>query len=239
MVKAVHCPSCGGRLNPDLRACPQCGTTVATRRCGICFDLNLIGDRNCRRCGEYLPDENSGSRSEPLSCPGCGAPMTSRILEGTTFDECDHCGGLWLHPTSMKKVTTDGNARARLRPHDLPKMTRSGRAQPAVTYRKCPIGHKLMNRSNFARGAGVIVDVCREHGSYFDRGELTHIFHFIEGGGLEKARRRGEEARRSAERDERRKAILVGASDFETGPTFDPWAGSSGLDILRWFSELL
>ena len=42
-----------------------------------------------------------------------------------------------------------------------------------------------MNRVNFARCSGVIVDVCRGHGTWFDRDELSGIVQFIRGGGLE------------------------------------------------------
>ena len=41
-----------------------------------------------------------------------------------------------------------------------------------IRYIPCPICHELMNRVNFANFSGVIVDVCREHGTWFDRDEL-------------------------------------------------------------------
>jgi Zn-finger nucleic acid-binding protein len=50
-----------------------------------------------------------------------------------------------------------------------------------------------MNRVNFARYSGVIMDVCKEHGTYFDRDELRRIVTFIRGGGLEKSRERQRE----------------------------------------------
>jgi hypothetical protein len=46
----------------------------------------------------------------------------------------------------------------------------------------------MMNRINFARCSGVIVDVCKGHGTWFDRDELSAIVQFIGGGGLEVAR---------------------------------------------------
>src|SRR3990172_11367827 len=95
-ARALLCPSCGGALDPDGRACPHCGTTAATRRCAICFDLNLRGDRNCRRCGARLPEEDAAGRPDRLACPGCGSAMTPRRIANAPFDECDHCGGLWL-----------------------------------------------------------------------------------------------------------------------------------------------
>ncbi len=45
-----------------------------------------------------------------------------------------------------------------------------------------------MNRINFARCSGVIVDVCKGHGTWFDRDELSGIVEFIHGGGLEASR---------------------------------------------------
>ena len=45
-----------------------------------------------------------------------------------------------------------------------------------------------MNRVNFARCSGVIVDICKQHGTWFDRDELSRIVEFIHGGGLNASR---------------------------------------------------
>jgi Zn-finger nucleic acid-binding protein len=45
-----------------------------------------------------------------------------------------------------------------------------------------------MNRINFARCSGVVVDVCKHHGTWFDRDELSAIVEFIRGGGMNSAR---------------------------------------------------
>lgn len=47
-----------------------------------------------------------------------------------------------------------------------------------------------MNRINFARCSGVIVDICKGHGTWFDRDELSGIVQFIRGGGLEVSRKK-------------------------------------------------
>jgi hypothetical protein len=44
-----------------------------------------------------------------------------------------------------------------------------------------------MNRKLFASGSGVVVDVCRSHGTFFDAGELPAIIDFVMAGGLAKA----------------------------------------------------
>jgi Zn-finger nucleic acid-binding protein len=41
-----------------------------------------------------------------------------------------------------------------------------------------------MNRRNYGRRSGVIVDVCTEHGVWFDFGELSRILAWIRDGGL-------------------------------------------------------
>ncbi len=45
-----------------------------------------------------------------------------------------------------------------------------------------------MNRVNFASCSTVVVDVCKAHGTWFDKDELRRIVEFIRAGGLEKAR---------------------------------------------------
>src|SRR6185295_6050528 len=86
-----------------------------------------------------------------------------------------------------------------------------------VSYVPCPECKQLMNRINFARCSGVIVDVCRGHGTWFDRDELSRIVEFIRGGGLDASRAREkmkiEEARRELQAeqfaaDARRSSIL-------------------------------
>jgi Zn-finger nucleic acid-binding protein len=72
-----------------------------------------------------------------------------------------------------------------------------------------------MNRVNFAHYSNVIVDVCKAHGTWFDRDELRKVIEFIRAGGLDNARNR-----ELAEREER-EARLKGAQS----PT--PWASEA------------
>ena len=59
-----------------------------------------------------------------------------------------------------------------------------------VNYVPCPDCKQLMNRSNFARSSGVIIDLCKQHGVWFDREELPKIIEFVCQGGLDHARRK-------------------------------------------------
>jgi Zn-finger nucleic acid-binding protein len=68
-----------------------------------------------------------------------------------------------------------------------------------------------MNRSNFARSSGVIIDICKRHGVWFDAEELPKIIEFIRRGGLDRQREKEklqlEEQRRNLT-DLQRKAAL-------------------------------
>ena len=51
-------------------------------------------------------------------------------------------------------------------------------------YIKCPVCGDMMNRVNFGRRSGVIVDVCIDHGTWFDAEEIDRVAAFIASGGL-------------------------------------------------------
>ena len=62
-------------------------------------------------------------------------------------------------------------------------------------YVACPDCGKIMNRQNFGKRSGVIIDVCRGHGTWFDADELSRVIAFVEGGGLEASLRKDADQR--------------------------------------------
>jgi Zn-finger nucleic acid-binding protein len=93
----------------------------------------------------------------------------------------------------------------------MPKQEGVASEKEKVRYVPCPQCHQLMNRVNFARCSGVVVDVCKGHGTWFDRDELRRIVEFIRGGGLEASRAREKreiEEERQRLRQEQRTAAL-------------------------------
>lgn len=69
-----------------------------------------------------------------------------------------------------------------------------------------------MNRINFARCSGVIVDICKGHGSWFDHEELTRIVEFIRAGGLDAARAKEKAAIEEDRRQLRHEQLSVAGS---------------------------
>jgi Zn-finger nucleic acid-binding protein len=102
-------------------------------------------------------------------------------------------------------------------------------AEIAVAYLACPCCGTRMNRHLYGRLSRVIVDACREHGVWFDRGELAKVLWFVEEGGLERARRRmleekAEEAR-SARAAEVRQRMTDGLTQLGSLEAQSRWLG--------------
>jgi Zn-finger nucleic acid-binding protein len=158
-------------------------------RCSHCFALHFPGSRFCARCGQELQPEPLLDATD-APCPRCGKPLAFATsgspivekLEGLALlHECVGCGGVFLDNASLERV---------LSPEALGSRDRGGSRHPApsahaapdvVRYLHCPVCRGLMNRVNFGRHSGIIVDVCRKHGTWFDAGELTRAIEFAKG----------------------------------------------------------
>jgi Zn-finger nucleic acid-binding protein len=68
-----------------------------------------------------------------------------------------------------------------------------------VRYRKCPECDGFMNRRNYQKSSGVIIDVCRAHGTWLDADELEQIAGFILSGGRTSPMLEAEHARAASE----------------------------------------
>jgi len=102
-----------------------------------------------------------------------------------------------------------------------------------------------MNRNAFGRVSGVIVDVCRKHGVWFDAGELAEVVRFIEAGGMARAREReSQDKAREAKRDHAETAhsfdtrVLGDAIGSTSRPSGSVVVGSLAEDIVDFFAGL-
>jgi Zn-finger nucleic acid-binding protein len=185
---ALHCPSCGAAAPPDVRQCPYCAAALARIACASCFGTLFVGQRFCPHCGVESAQRRQMD-SSPLACPRCrpdrGTQMTPIELDGVHLDECLDCGGAWIEHGTFERICTD--AQAQTTAMRLLAPTRS-RFENVIAYLKCPLCDHQMARRNYATRSGIIVDVCPEHGLWFDHDELRRIVEFIRAGGLEDAR---------------------------------------------------
>lgn len=182
------CPSCGAYLETGTRRCGHCRVELASVRCWCCFDLSFAGTSHCGRCGSRLGLEGDLGPTEHR-CPGCGGDVLHVIDVGAhRVEECPACAGLMVDHDTLAAITHAREAEAGVRLFGAPKRA-ALKAEPVV-YRKCPACESVMNRQNFGRVSGVIVDICKEHGVYFDAHELTAVLEFVASGGMSKARTR-------------------------------------------------
>jgi Zn-finger nucleic acid-binding protein len=227
-AETLNCLNCGAATATDAPTCKFCGSRLATIACPACFAMMFIGSRHCQRCGAAaaVPEVKD---SEPRKCPRCKTAMVSVTIGATAMLECESCFGLWLDVPSFEKVCADREQQSAvlgMAAHAVVVAQETSK----VNYVPCPECSQLMNRMNFARCSGVIVDICKQHGTWFDRDELSRIVEFVSDGGLNasRAKERIEIAdQREQLRDAQRAFDLRSADAHETRLT--GIASASGL----------
>lgn len=169
--------------DPAAGRCPYCEARLATVSCPQCFALLFDGAAFCPHCGARRARAEAAPTSAP--CPGCHTPLRTVMVGETALLECPACDGLWVDTELFERLCADREAQAAV----LHRFTRAKAApEPAVRYRPCARCGTIMNRMNFGRLSGTVVDVCRAHGTFLDPGELHQIVSFIQEGGLDRAR---------------------------------------------------
>jgi Zn-finger nucleic acid-binding protein len=184
-ASSLHCPNCGAAVDPDARRCPYCKARLATVSCPSCFALLFEGAAFCPKCG--VRRKRTDEAPEAATCAGCAATMRRVEVGDTELLECDKCDAVWMGAAEFERLCANRAAQAAV----LHRFAQRTSAAPGkVRYRKCVQCGKMMNRVNFGRLSGTVVDVCKGHGTFLDAGELHAIVTFIQSGGLDRARER-------------------------------------------------
>lgn len=148
----------------------------------------FVGAQFCPHCGTKIPAPDPVD-GKSLKCPGCLGEMHPVKLGATPMYQCDQCGSAWLAPGDFATLCGDREARGTV-------MTSLGGGAAAVTpsistkvrYVHCAVCDKVMNRVNFGKSSGIIVDVCKNHGVWFERDELRGVLQFVANGGIDRMR---------------------------------------------------
>src|SRR4051812_31374829 len=193
---SLHCPNCGAPAEPGARRCAYCRARLATVTCASCFAAMLDGTAFCPACGAARPVADV--QASALRCPGCGTELSMVDAARTPFLECGKCDGMWVDSSQFEQICTNSESRTALLAR--PPAGRVITTERRIRYRPCVRCGKMMNRLNFAKLSGTIVDVCRGHGTFLDSGELHAIVTFIHDGGLERARQHELEGLKDAKR---------------------------------------
>jgi Zn-finger nucleic acid-binding protein len=212
----LHCPTCGAAASTDDDHCAYCRSRLAAVACPGCFGMVFRGSRHCPHWGAAAARRETEAAA-PRPCPRCREETAAVRVGSTELRECGRCGGVWAETAAFERICADGEEQAAVLGAAVP-APRAPHGAPGVEpvrYLPCPECGALMNRVNFARCSGVVVDVCRAHGSWFDRDELRRIVEFVRAGGLSVAR--GREALRLEEERKRLERTRLAAAPV-TGP---------------------
>jgi Zn-finger nucleic acid-binding protein len=186
----LRCPECGAPADPKAVRCDHCRVQLATTNCAHCLAMNFVGAKHCSQCGEALSREVCVYTGHP--CPRCRGKLALITVGDTFVRECSRCGGLWVDADAFQLICNRREARAPVLGLAAP-LPAQATALEEVRYIPCAQCGKLMQRVNFARCSGVIVDVCKGHGIWFDKDELRRVLEFVDHGGLERAREKEKE----------------------------------------------
>jgi Zn-finger nucleic acid-binding protein len=227
---SLHCPNCGAAADPHAPRCPYCRARLATIACPHCFAQMFDGSAFCPKCGAR------SVRAEPqpsaAACPACAGVMARIVIGQLALLECTSCDGVWVDAAEFERICADSEAQGAVL-HRWKDLT-PGPSIPRVRYRPCLRCQKMMNRVNFGRMSGIVLDVCRGHGTFLDAGELHAIVTFIREGGLDRARQR----EKSELEEERRRLINLQAQiDAAHGRAEWEHRSVSLLDIRRLLRE--
>lgn len=219
----IRCSSCGAPREGQAASCRFCSSefTLHDRDldtiCPGCMARVSSRARFCHGCSTPLLRAGAAAPETEHRCPACsgGRPLTSHRLgrANVAAYECAVCGGLWIEK-EVFEVLAD-----RARAGKLPELAAGSvvAAAPAAlagesaaaapsdgpAYRPCVLCGALMNRRNYGRKSGVLIDVCARHGLWFDLHELDRLLRWIREGGEERAQALQGEEERSAERQKR------------------------------------
>ena len=204
----VRCSGCGGGREDRADHCRYCKADfTAFERdldtvCPSCCARISNRARFCHHCGTRIAPEQDVFTPTAFACPACGSSRELRnrqlAQQNVHVLECTICIGLWLghasFQTLMERTRRECEARARQPNETLPADDRKTRWR----YRSCPVCDDVMVRRNFGRTSGVVVDVCGNHGVWFDAEELERILHWICAGGAVESLEASPEAQRRA-----------------------------------------
>lgn len=227
---------CGAAASTDATRCEHCGARLATVACPSCFGMMFVGAKFCSHCGAKA-DRTEVAEDAHEVCPRCHAEMEQVLIGKTQLEECPHCEGIWADADSVRQICADQEQQAAVlgMPTSTP-APETADVDQRIHYIPCPVCKNLMNRVNFAHCSNVIVNICSQHGTWFDKDQLRRIVEFIRSGGLEKMRLREmeelEERKRAAS-----SAAAPGAWGADTG--MGDWSDHRHLGVAAVAASLI
>ena len=120
------------------------------------------------------------------NCPKCATALTQVLHDEARVDSCLSCQGIWvddINERTLLKFKPEVFTVDEL--HRLRELYRPLGKIEEVRYVPCPVCRQLMQRVNWGSHSGIVVDRCKDHGTWYDAGEVEKIREFVSLGGIE------------------------------------------------------
>ncbi len=163
--------------------CTHCSAPmpVHTTICKYCSTRNDVDLKGIHEYTVTKPD------SERI-CPACSISMQTINVAGDGkyyIERCDKCMGLFFDPGELEALIDKSVINVfRIDYKGLDKIIKDrSRQSTNIQYVKCPVCSKIMNRLNFAKRSGVIIDRCKAHGIWLEGGQLKQLMEWRKAGG--------------------------------------------------------
>ena len=119
-----------------------------------------------------------------MDCPVCQIPMVIIEIENIELDYCAQCSGVWFDQGEIELLME----KIGLSPSEHPIVFDKLSGPISEAKRRCPLCHKLMDKTAF-QNQTIVIDQCVENdGIWFDSGETAAAFKaFIEKAGEKKS----------------------------------------------------
>jgi Zn-finger nucleic acid-binding protein len=134
----------------------------------------------CSYCGKGLRFAGEGFvfQESRVTCPLCRVALHQIDFHGVAIDTCSTCEGAWFDLGEIEQILQAARQAVkedRFVPTPI-------EAAPGVeppprdrAYLPCPRCGTLMNRQNWDRRSGILVDSCHSCGVWLDGGELAQM----------------------------------------------------------------
>ncbi|HEX4513587.1 MAG TPA: zf-TFIIB domain-containing protein [Polyangiaceae bacterium] len=170
-------------------SCQYCGAPIerSTTTSTTCPFCNRVNEPLPTRVEVPVPVEivqnvvqvtsaNAASAPHELRCPRCRKRLFTATVKDVELSACAGCGGIWVANASARRVLSQ--------PEDIfaEMATRAGNNATARATRAeeriCPECPAVLDQT---RTHGVELDLCEEHGTWFDAFELATLVRILRG----------------------------------------------------------
>lgn len=166
--------------------CQHCGAQIALSStesvvCKYCDAVNLPQAREVpvpvpvNVVHNVVQVLDPSAAPQELRCPHCRKRLVGVEVEQATLHGCGGCGGIWVDNESARRVLSAPVATFTVLAQRAAKNAKGGVRQPRATCAACPA---ILDK---VRVHGIELDICQDHGTWFDALELSRLTTLLRG----------------------------------------------------------